>query len=1331
MMKKNGKKINKGYVACLCGALVLMAVVGACHAAGYFDGYGDNTGGNGGADSTTVPYLDSLELQATGGGIIAFDKPFDPGTNMYSVRYASVPNPSYTVVATSLNFNVTYVTGTVLSPATDTYAIVSVENGKLKNDYIISVNKDGLPEAKLKSLTFSDGYFVSPSWSFDPDITGYEIEVPEGIDTILASGVPEVAAGKVVYSEAPVSVGSGKPLIIQVAAPGHNIGVYTILVQRANPMPSFLDGLELSAGSLSPKFSRNITNYTITLHSSTPLTVLGRVAYGTVSYSQGTALANGGQQINTPSGVVTLTANYGIANIKVVSGDKERYVRRAHTPKDYLFTIVIDDTAKYTNLDEIKVNGVSGARAQDEAWILYQRNGGNRTGKEGFEADVLTYELYFTSYYPGEKAADITAYALSVEGFLSSANNLRWKLEYNKGNPMYNPTVAALFQTDDDKTRYSNFIDPQIPMQITVKERDGINEGALPRVYHIFISYNNANWPYAVLTDILVNGEGTGANTLQNTDSPGQGFLSLNFNYSLGVRRGANLILKGIPEKESVIVDEQVTDSDGNTTGEMVTHAVRGYDIRYDPENSFANVQNGGTVKIWVNGGIGYREAEYTIEIEVFEPMNPELQTISVRGNELGVITKNYRYVEVLEYEGEEFMQLPFEWAPVVPEGIKTIRYAYEVVAGSTHWIDDPEHDGFDAGSSFVAEKGKAYIVYIEVTCNDGEQVTYTVQLKRQGQTDKSIVLTMIQLNNVDITGFNKDIQSYVINITNSNDNTLKGIIDPNVGVVLYSYDEVNWQNTDPIESLLPGETRTIIIRADASGKYNDYTVTLSRSTALYKVDAVSVSKDDAGNELGTYQLSPSTSITTGVVAGTLMYLVVTPVNNQYKIATKPVVQITGTSQRESVVGVVPGGSNQSSFSFSMPAGDVTITLYFENILSQSNQLVVLTASDGSKMPIMEVFDGAKSDKTWYVGTKNTKVDFSITGPVGAEISYKELFSDYTAGLSENPIPLNKDDEFSLASLYAGLMRPILITVRPDNTDLEIREYLVIVMRLPNNGVSNFAFSGSTVNWVPPIPGWYKVELWGGAGGQAWADTDLTANHNRWNNDTQGGGGYTCVEGAFKENYFFKIKVGGRGQKAAGRKEDDKTFSVTFPDGGKGGKNRHFVDQYQGACGGGGSFLFFGYNGGNDFEAVAVAGGGGGGSSKGKDGPTNGGAGGGGNPWRSAGEYALNRQQADQKDDTSGFTQTTHTGDANKTANFVGRDGHEKGQGGGGGGYYVGSNWGQGGQGWARMPADLGGRSQYDGPVFTKVSGKRNQKLKASGEVRITWMGAVDPAATP
>jgi hypothetical protein len=156
--------------------------------------------------------------------------------------------------------------------------VVTAEDGVTTRTYMINVER-GEPDhdSSLANLTVGGDTVLTPA--FSPDSTGYRIDTPYEPEALTFTPTTKSAVATVTVQGKPVRSGAAsqpirlgielvEPIdIVVTAQDGTTTTTYTVVVYRAEPdRDSSLAALGVSEGaSVSPKFSKSITEYEVSI----------------------------------------------------------------------------------------------------------------------------------------------------------------------------------------------------------------------------------------------------------------------------------------------------------------------------------------------------------------------------------------------------------------------------------------------------------------------------------------------------------------------------------------------------------------------------------------------------------------------------------------------------------------------------------------------------------------------------------------------------------------------------------------------------------------------------------------------------------------------------------------------------------------------------------------------------------------------------------------------------------------------------------------------------------------------------------------------------------
>ncbi|MFS0837406.1 cadherin-like beta sandwich domain-containing protein [Paenibacillus sp. 1P03SA] len=215
---------------------------------------------------------------------------------------------------------------------------VTAQDGTTKKTYTVSVTRAAASSnADLSNLTLSTGPLNPP---FATGTTSYTAGVANNVTSVdvtptVADGTATVKVnGGTVASGSPSSVslnvGSNTVTVLVTAQDGTTQRTYTITITRAAPLSANanLNGLTLSAGTLSPSFASGTTSYTAGVANN----VTSIDVTPTVSDSTATVKVNGGTVASGSPAPVSLNVGSNIVTVLVTAQD-------GTTQKSYTVTV--------------------------------------------------------------------------------------------------------------------------------------------------------------------------------------------------------------------------------------------------------------------------------------------------------------------------------------------------------------------------------------------------------------------------------------------------------------------------------------------------------------------------------------------------------------------------------------------------------------------------------------------------------------------------------------------------------------------------------------------------------------------------------------------------------------------------------------------------------------------------------------------------------------------------------------------------------------------------------------------------------------------------------
>jgi hypothetical protein len=292
---------------------------------------------------------------------------------------------------------------------------VTAQNGT-KKSYTILVNRGGLSSINtLQNLTVSSGTGTTNLISFSPTTPSYPVNVASTVTSVTVRPTlppnSNASMSLIVNSGQPSNINSGEARTITLGQPDSNTliniivtaqngnrNTYVVAVDRAPSNDNNLSALSVRVGTaaqtLSPRFARNVTSYTVEVASNvTSVTVFATksdrnaaMAIGSVTVQAGTATGQapvtlGGQGSETPASITVtpqignpktysltitrLSSNTNLSALSVTAGTAVLRVsppfgsNTVNVPTD-ITSVTVTATLEYTNATlEINRQGTS------------------------------------------------------------------------------------------------------------------------------------------------------------------------------------------------------------------------------------------------------------------------------------------------------------------------------------------------------------------------------------------------------------------------------------------------------------------------------------------------------------------------------------------------------------------------------------------------------------------------------------------------------------------------------------------------------------------------------------------------------------------------------------------------------------------------------------------------------------------------------------------------------------------------------------------------------------------------------------------------------------
>jgi hypothetical protein len=1014
--------IGVGILAVLIGAGVF-----SCHGASFYDGWGDKID-----DQTKspfpgeVPLLESLTIvPQKGGDPLPLTPVFVPQTNMYQSYSSLAEMGLYEIKATvkeGSNYKISYVNGPLFTPLTVTYVIVTVTNDDIKNSYVVAFNDDNMPYAKLKLLGFSEGEITTPAEGFNSSIKDYNVTVPYGTKSVMAAGEPEQESGQVIYSEAPLDLTKRLTMVVQVVAPGYNVGSYTVTFLEATPQASFLEYLELSVGSLEPAFSRDKTEgYTLTLPASTPLTLKGHIAPGgEVTYSQGIAKPNNAQYIPNPKGgsdLLTITAHNGVG----------------YAPKEYVFELVLDSTTPYASLSSLSAT----IDPPSDYLTWYRRDGGSRvpevSGSGVFSPDVLNYELYLER---GQPSAGTLTFAAAAGAGIANATI----------------TYEYLGPANEDSEAVLNFrFDERIPMRVRISA-----QGYLPVTYHVVINSAADYKPVALLKGLTL--VGANLDPAWDPNDPAQDYYQ-----AVGLRGNA-LIVQGVPEKDFFHVTYKAAKSiaaledsvaitvrvDGGETYQPMEYVIL-VAVRQRMKPLLSLLKAGEKDIELIEGQFAYTVAiedvaqvKIPYEWEYATPLDIDTAVHSLNGLTWTAPNDAPPQAEITVAEGNTaLMQIKITCKDKT-EAIYHIYMTRDENNDETLVLKDIERNG--KGLEEFSQNKRNYTVYVDSL----SQQTIEGILSDEMMSSRPGIKVTYRLSgeilwNPEPAKFRLQAEAprntQTVNIRVS----LGGA--KNVYSVTYIWAEKLFKITEVTYTASMGKVEIEPLSATTTG---------IPGGAPFMVRQV----PNNGSKIGIGQTPQDGGL--------------------------PVIRSSdnGVELDTAIDGSVPASPVPAIFYVKeMPPKDVKLELFFVQVDSTDNKLDMLDIidKDGNKSCMTTAFVRTNSSVKAFL-TNNQGVTVKGKAPLSSNIYYKIIKVGAAATPLKASLTATREFNFDI-DMPIPMSVVVILEVHPNNAGLGVTTYILVIKKI--DVVTEFGFSASEEFYSVGASGWFKIEVWGAQGGEA------------------------------------------------------------------------------------------------------------------------------------------------------------------------------------------------------------------------------------------------------
>lgn len=286
----------------------------------------------------TINTLDSITVTLEDGTELALSPEFDSERANYVLANQAYGVDKVNVAAVKTDDDSTIVSGLgeqLLQTGSNTLVIVVKAQDNTENKYYIKVERAKNDDATLKTLNVS-GTSLSPS--FNPNTFEYNVELESDVTRLTPSDITAIA-----NDTTGASVNKGLAMDVTTEYQAHDIIVtaengdaktYTINVKRKKSSDAKLKSVELVNASISPAFSSNNDEYTLTI----PSTATEFTITGTANDTENATVEGNNTYPKTTDKVV----------LKVIAEDE--------TEKEYTFNVITAEALDAT-LASLEIQG--------------------------------------------------------------------------------------------------------------------------------------------------------------------------------------------------------------------------------------------------------------------------------------------------------------------------------------------------------------------------------------------------------------------------------------------------------------------------------------------------------------------------------------------------------------------------------------------------------------------------------------------------------------------------------------------------------------------------------------------------------------------------------------------------------------------------------------------------------------------------------------------------------------------------------------------------------------------------------------------------------------
>lgn len=244
-----------------------------------------------------------------------------------------------------------------LTTGVNTINVVVTAEDNTQTTYTIKINRAKSDNAFLRDIILSDGYSINET--FNKNTLNYTATVPNSVSKITVNGEKEDTNATVTGDGLiNLSTGSNTVTITVTAEDGTTTKVYTLDIERAKSSDATLKSLTSSDGLITPTFSKNIKDYTLTIPNEVENATINAVSED----SNATVVVNG---------VTNLTVGPNNATVTVTAedGSVETYnivITRQPSSNNYL-----------SNIEVVDKNGVNYIPVFNKTKLTYDINVAN------------------------------------------------------------------------------------------------------------------------------------------------------------------------------------------------------------------------------------------------------------------------------------------------------------------------------------------------------------------------------------------------------------------------------------------------------------------------------------------------------------------------------------------------------------------------------------------------------------------------------------------------------------------------------------------------------------------------------------------------------------------------------------------------------------------------------------------------------------------------------------------------------------------------------------------------------------------------------------------